>query len=53
LLTINQSSLWRTKVDIFRLVEIRYGCMEVLDIDKELKAVGIYERAVFYGVEYI
>jgi KUP system potassium uptake protein len=36
-----------------RLVEIRYGYMEVLDIDKELKAVGIYERAIFYGVEYI
>jgi KUP system potassium uptake protein len=33
-----------------RLVEIRYGYMEVLDIDKELKAVGIYERAIFYGV---
>ncbi len=36
-----------------RLVEIRYGYMEVLDIDKELREVGIYERAIFYGVEYI
>jgi len=36
-----------------RLVEIRYGYMEVLDIDKELKSVGIHERAIFYGVEYI
>ncbi len=35
-----------------RLVEIRYGYMEVLDIDKELKAVGIRERAILYGVEY-
>jgi KUP system potassium uptake protein len=35
-----------------RLVEIRYGYMEVLDIDKKLKAVGICERAIFYGVEY-
>ncbi len=34
-------------------MEIRYGYMEVLDIDKELKAVGICERAIFYGVEYI
>jgi KUP system potassium uptake protein len=30
-----------------RLVEIR------LDIDKELKSVGIRESAIFYGVEYI
>ncbi len=36
-----------------RLVEIRYGYMGVLGIDKKLKAVGIYERAIFYGVEYI
>jgi KUP system potassium uptake protein len=36
-----------------RLVKIRFGYMEVLDIDKELKAVGICERAIFYGVEYI
>ncbi len=36
-----------------RLVEIRYGYMEVLDIDKELSSVGISERAIFYGVEYI
>jgi hypothetical protein len=28
-----------------KLMEIRYGYMEVLD--------GIYERAIFYGVEYI
>jgi KUP system potassium uptake protein len=36
-----------------RLVETRYGYMELLDIDKKLKAVGTYERAIFYGVEYI
>lgn len=36
-----------------RLVEIRYGYMEVLDIDKELKTAGIQERSIFYGVEYI
>ena len=35
-----------------RLVEIRYGYIEVLDIDKELKSVGIRERAIFYEVEY-
>jgi len=36
-----------------RLVEIRYGYMEVLDIDKELSKVGIRERVIFYGVEHI
>jgi len=34
-----------------RLVEIRCGYMEVLGIDKKLKAIGICERAIFYGVE--
>ncbi|HCO38734.1 MAG TPA: potassium transporter Kup, partial [Aquificaceae bacterium] len=33
-----------------RLVEIRYGYMEVLDIDKELSKVGIREKVIFYGV---
>ena len=32
-----------------RLVEIRYGYTEVLGIDKKLKAIGICERAIFYG----
>ncbi len=36
-----------------RLVEIRYGYMEVLDIDKELREIGIKERAIFYGIEDI
>lgn len=36
-----------------RLVEIRYGYMEVLDIDRELREAGIWERAIFYGVEDI
>lgn len=36
-----------------RLVEIKYGYMEVLDVDKELQRVGIGERVIFYGVEYI
>jgi hypothetical protein len=34
-----------------KLVGIRYGYMGVLGIDKKLKTVGIYERAIF--IEYI
>ncbi len=36
-----------------RVAEIRYGYMEVIDIDKELKSIGIQERVIFYGVENI
>ena len=36
-----------------RLLEIRYGYMEIIDIEGELRSVGIQERAIFYGVEYV
>ncbi|MFN4320172.1 MAG: KUP/HAK/KT family potassium transporter [Aquificaceae bacterium] len=39
--------------DGLRLVEIRYGYMEVLDIDKELSKAGIREKVIFYGIEHI
>nr|WP_245605468.1 KUP/HAK/KT family potassium transporter [Thermodesulfobacterium hydrogeniphilum] len=33
--------------------EIKYGYMEVLDIEKELKRINIENRIIFYGVESI
>ena len=39
--------------DGLRLVEIKYGYMEIVDVDKELRRTGIDERIIFYGVEYI
>ncbi|ADC88908.1 K potassium transporter [Thermocrinis albus DSM 14484] len=36
-----------------RLVEIKYGYMEILDIEKELRKAGIEERVIFYGVEQV
>lgn len=36
-----------------RVFEIQMGYMEVVDIEEELRGVGIEERTVFYGVEEI
>ena len=36
-----------------RLVEIKYGYSEVLDVEKMLKNIEIRERVIFYGMEHI
>ncbi|MFN3946462.1 MAG: KUP/HAK/KT family potassium transporter [Aquificaceae bacterium] len=36
-----------------RLAEIRYGYMEVLDIERYLAKIGVEERIIFYGTERI
>jgi KUP system potassium uptake protein len=36
-----------------KLVEIKYGYSEVLDVEKILKNIEIRERVIFYGVEHI
>lgn len=36
-----------------RLAEIRYGYMEIPNVEEELRKLGIKERVIFYGMEQV
>ncbi len=48
-----ESSFRETPAQGLRIFEIRLGYMEVVDVEKILKASGINEKVIFYGVEDI
>jgi len=47
------SSFIETEIAGLRVFEIQMGYMEVVDVEKILKASGIDEKAIFYGLEDI
>ncbi|MDD5617021.1 MAG: KUP/HAK/KT family potassium transporter [Candidatus Methanoperedens sp.] len=48
-----ESSFRENPAQGLRIFEIRLGYMEVVDVEKILKASGINEKVIFYGVEDI